>query len=206
MLPQLTRWRVFFDHLHNFEPNLTSSHRSKECISKLDGLKQFMDHCCHIRKYVFSVKKCGEQDCSICSPPRLPPEIFSQLFHLPDPIPASGDHYKPFEEVYGTKTTEKHHPSFTEPGKGGRHGIPFSPNAQTARKLIMCTECLKPRVLYAQRKLSHHDEVFLDRLGDTYLYSCGSTLAGLECEIQQGDQNIFLTEFMCERILHVTQQ
>ena len=151
-----------FDHLHDIEPNLTASHRSKECISKLSGLKQFIDHCCHIRKYVFSVKKCGKQDCSICSPPRLPPEIFSQLFHLPDPVPASSDHYKPFEEVYGTHTTEKHRPSFSESRKSG-HGIPFSPNAQTARKLIMCTECLKPRVLYAQRKLSHNDEAFLQQ-------------------------------------------
>ena len=108
-----------FDYLHDIEPDLTTNHTNKECLSKLNSLKQFMDHCCHIRKYVFSVKKCGKPDCSICSPPRLPPEIFSELFHLPDPVPASGDHYKPFEKVYGTNTTEKHRPITLSRGKVG---------------------------------------------------------------------------------------
>ena len=116
-------------------------------------------------------------------------------------------HYKPFEEVYGTNTTEKHRPSYTEPGKGG-HGIPFSPNVQTARKLIMCTECLKPRVLYAQRKLTHHDEAVLDRVSENYLYSCGSTSAGLECEIENDHpsvRDLFNRVYMYERTLSVTQ-
>ena len=54
----------------------------------------------------------------------------------------------------------------------------------------MCTECLKPRVLYAQRKLTHHDEAVLDRVSENYLYSCGSTLAGLECEIENDHPSV----------------
>ena len=40
-----------------------------------------------------------------------PPEIFSQIHHLLDPIPASDGHYKPFSDVHGTTTTEAHRPS-----------------------------------------------------------------------------------------------
>ena len=69
-----------------------------------------MDHCCHNRKYVFSVKKCGKTECTICFSPRLPPEIFKQLSYLPDPV-ADGDHYRSFNEVYGTLTIEKDRPS-----------------------------------------------------------------------------------------------
>ena len=43
-----------------------------------------------------------------------------------------------------------------------------------------------------------------DRLGDTYLYSCGSTLAGLECEIQQRDhptvQDLFNRVYVRENL------
>ena len=175
----------FFDHLHDIEPSLTMNDRKKECLSRLYGLQQFMAHSCHIRKYVFSIKKCGKMGCSICSAPRLPSEIFKQLSFLPDPV-ATGEHYKPFEEVYGTLTTEKDRPSMRPDEKKG-HGIPFSPNAQTARRLVLCSECLKPRVVYVQHKLSYHDEPVLDRVLDSYLYTCGSSLDGLKEEIGSSD-------------------
>ena len=178
----------FFDHLHDIEPSLTRNDRRKECLSKFSDLKQFMDRHCHIRKYVFSVKKCGKTDCSVCSLPRLPSEIFKQLSYLPDPI-ADGEHYKPFEEVYGTLTSEKDRPSLRSDAEKRGHGIPFSPNAQTARRSVLCSECLKPRVIYAQHKLSHLDQSVLDRVFDSFLYSCGSSLSGLEEEIHSSDHH-----------------
>ena len=42
------------------------------------------------------MKKCGDDNCNICKPSRLPPDIFSQIHHFPDLIPASDGHYKPF--------------------------------------------------------------------------------------------------------------
>ena len=114
-------------------------------------LKQFMDHHCHIRKYVFSVKKCGKTDCSICSVPRLPSEIFKQLHHLPDPV-ADGEHYKPFEEMYGTSTTEKDRPSLRSDAERKGHGIPFSPNAQTTRRLVEQTSATHPCVGSTEHK------------------------------------------------------
>ena len=124
------------------------------------GLKKFLDHCCQERLYSFSIKKCGSTTCSICNPPRLAAEVFSTLHHLPDPVPdITGEHYRNFEDLYGTPTLEEYRPSMTE---GGRkpHGLPFQPNTQYARNVGMtmqCCEYLKPRVIYAQLKLRIQD-------------------------------------------------
>jgi hypothetical protein len=49
---------------------------------------------------MFSILKCQSPDCQICEVPRLPPDIFKQIHHLPDPVP-SGERYKSFTELYG---------------------------------------------------------------------------------------------------------
>lgn len=69
---------------------------------------------------------------------------------------------------------------------GGRkeHGIPFNPNAQTACAIILCSECLRPRVIYAQYKLSCAEEVALYRTIEGLLYTCGSTFTGVQVETQ----------------------
>ena len=78
----------------------------------------------------------------------LAAEVFSTLHHLSDPVPdITGEHYRNFEGLYGTPTSEKYRPSMTE---GGRktHESPLQPNAQYARNVGMtmpCCECLKPR-------------------------------------------------------------
>ncbi|EXX66105.1 hypothetical protein RirG_127000 [Rhizophagus irregularis DAOM 197198w] len=38
-------------------------------------------------------RKCGEPNCTICHPPRCPPEDFVQLHCLPDPVPGEDLHY-----------------------------------------------------------------------------------------------------------------
>lgn len=84
---------AFFSCLYDVDADLTREDRLKQCLSQRPELKKFMEHCCFIRKYVFGVKKCGKEDCSICLPPRLPRDVFDQLNHLPDPV-ADGEHYK----------------------------------------------------------------------------------------------------------------
>ncbi len=94
---------------------------------------------------MFSIKKCKDTQCK---------------YHLPDPIP-SGERYctcifllayvidcqnalydivcdfpfryKPFSEVYGSETTEKHRPSLLAArGSASGHRMPFNPTKQTA--------------------------------------------------------------------------
>ena len=75
------------------------------------------------------------------------------------------------------------------------HGIPFSPNAQTAREVILCSECLKPRVVYSQRKFSVWDEHALVRTVEGIFFTCGSSLQGLEVEVQPGEDPSVATLF-----------
>ena len=91
-----------------------------------------------------------------------------------------------FEDVYGCMTTENDCPSLKTSGKKC-HGIPFSPSAQTARLLVMCSECLKPRVIYSKQKLTIWEEHALERTLDNILFTCGSSLTGLEIEKLRSD-------------------
>ena len=91
---------------------------------------------------------------------------FDDFRHIPDPV-ANGEHYKSFEEVYGSMTTEKDCPSLKTTGKRS-HGMPFSPSAQTARTLVLCSECLKPRVVYSRQRLTIFEDHALQRTFDTF--------------------------------------
>ena len=74
----------------------------------------------------FSVKKCGIAGCTSCLESRLPPDVFSKLHHLPDPIPSETNegHYQTFDEFYGTETSEKYLPSKNSSKRS--NGIPFN--------------------------------------------------------------------------------
>ena len=74
-------------------------------------LAEFLAHCCRQRHYFFDILKCGKSDCRMCLPPNLPTTEFAKLRHLPDPVPGTDGHYKPFAEVFKTMTTEEHRPS-----------------------------------------------------------------------------------------------
>lgn len=174
-------WNVVGD----LDPNLEPKMKAKKDISKCQALKAFMDHCCRIRHYSFSIKKCGKHDCAICLPPVLSPDVFSTLAFLPDPVPDpdNDQHYKKFDDLYGTFTNESHRPSLKDDGGKKPHEIPFSPSGQTAAnvgEVIFCSECFRPRVMYSQRKLRHTDVTVLLRSLENVLYVCGSKLNGVE--------------------------
>ena len=69
--------------------------------------------------------------------------------------------------------------------------MPFSPSAQTARLLVLCTECLKPRVLYSKLKLVISEEQAVERSLEGILYCCGSTLKGLQVQTLPTDRTSF---------------
>ncbi|CAC5399985.1 unnamed protein product [Mytilus coruscus] len=121
----------------------------------------FMDQCTRNRAYFFCIKKCGDADCNICAPPRLPPDMFAKLHVLPDPFSGEDQHYKTFQEVYGTDTTEEHKPSSVTKTQTG-HQIPCSPSAKTANTVQMtvtCVDCDKPRVIYSATKLNASEKI-----------------------------------------------
>ncbi len=58
--------------LEGIDPAITREDRSKKCLSSRSKLKEFINHCCHERKYIFAVKKCGKPECDICKPIKMP--------------------------------------------------------------------------------------------------------------------------------------
>ena len=179
------------------DDTLSQDDRSKKVLSKKVKLQQFMDHCCHVRHYVFGIKKCGSSSCSICRPPRLPPEVFATIHNLPDPHKdPSSEHYKAFNNMYGAMTTEQDRPSLQSASKQS-HGLPFSLSAQTCRnvaEIVCCGECLRPRVLYSQKKVVYGERVVVRRMLEQILYTCGSKL-DIEPIIHRGDPPTASTVF-----------
>ena len=123
-----------WDKILSVDSSVTRKDTTQKELKKKPDLTTFLDtHCCK-RQYMFSVKKCGSEDCGICGDVRLPRDIFSGLFHLPDPTPhpVEKEHYKDFE--YGTETNENHLPSLHEKKIKG-HGMEYSPMKQTTKNV-----------------------------------------------------------------------
>ena len=57
--------------LQTVDTTLTRDDTTKAIKDKPD-LQAFFNHCCQVRHYSFLIKKCGEDDCSICKPLRMP--------------------------------------------------------------------------------------------------------------------------------------
>ena len=54
--------------------NKLDPHDGVAKLSSRPRLSHFLKHCCQERTYSFSVKRCGLQNCDMCSQSRLPPE------------------------------------------------------------------------------------------------------------------------------------
>lgn len=82
------------------------------------------------------------------------------------------------------ETTEEHRPSLHQKATTNTgHQISFSPSAQTTKTVkcvLICTECEKPRVVYAANKLSGQDMETLERIKQLFQYACGSSLQELK--------------------------
>ena len=182
---------TFWNVILHVESSLTRSDTRATVLKEKTALKAFLEHCCLERHYMFCFKKCGKPACTICSPPRLPSHMFQQLHFLPDPVPdISKEHFLPFTELYGTKTSE-HLPFLQERSTSGSHGIPFNPTSQHASntcQAMLCTECGKQRVVYAARKLKYDEMEKLSKLIRLHHYSCGSLLQDIDCNAKNQEQ------------------
>ena len=80
----------------------------------------------------------------------------------------------------GSDPTEKYLPSTLENVEKQDSGIRFPVTAQTAKNvglLIHCTECKKPRCLYAQYVLKNQQPVYAKRMIQKVDYVCGASLS-----------------------------
>lgn len=151
----------------------TTQEKTKDKVK----LKEFMEHCCCSRHYFFSIKKCGKDDCTICGRPTLPPDEFFALHPFPDPMKVLGQpHYKDFSDVWGQKTKETDRPSLSSAkcSDSTLDGVEFTAKAETARAVIVCTECGKPRCLHSAKKLLPEQIKQLEDLKEEHTYVCGA--------------------------------
>ena len=155
-----------------------------DCLNPMDTaaklptrpkLQQYLNHCCKQRTYSGSILKCRKDTCQICKPPRLHPNDFRNLDHLP--WPHAKRWWPPlqtFTEVLGTDTDEKSMPS---------HRMPFNPVKQHAINtsvVLVCAECKKPRLVYSAKKYHHSKEKLFSLLWLICLFDVGQIWLNLE--------------------------
>ena len=143
-----------------------------------ERLVRFIEHCCIQRHYFFDILKCGKANCDICLPPKLGPDLFSTLNHLPDPVPGTEEHYKKILDVFGTRTTEEHRPSSKKRSSKDK-SLPFSASIQHVKNIdmmLMCDECEMWCLLYAKKKLKKHERKEVEQGFNGLSFSCGAQL------------------------------
>ncbi|XP_078327779.1 uncharacterized protein LOC144623250 [Crassostrea virginica] len=182
-------------HIDIMFPNMDKTKLVKSHTSKVEEYMKWVEIHCRLRQYSFQIRKCNDITC--CSP------SLSNRNWLPDPVlDVDKNHYKSFDSIYGTETTEDDRPTLmkksveAEPGNNKKKEqkketrtdpitnlIPDDPvlqgeasvfTAQNARYTTTCTECDKPRLIYGKNKLTERQKVQLAILLSDFKYTCGS--------------------------------
>ena len=92
-------------HLRELFPALNLHKLQKVHTKKVEEYQRWIEAHCKVSHYVFQIRKCKDPSC--CSAP-----VLSEAEVLPDPVKdESGEHFKVYEEVNGTETTEADRPS-----------------------------------------------------------------------------------------------
>ncbi|XP_070547345.1 uncharacterized protein [Ptychodera flava] len=166
-----------WDTISAIDDSVTQDDTTTKLLQGKTKLQAFLNHCTVRRYYYFMISKCGDISCKLCKPPRLPQDVFQGIHKLPDPVPTEdGDHFKSFEELYGTETTEKFRPSLVSKQTAlAQRDFGFRLSGETVRRTILCTECSKPRCVYSPKKLVEAERQSLEQILDTIDYTCGTS-------------------------------
>lgn len=108
----------------------------------------------------------------------MPQSVFDELNFCPTPVPdVTGSRYKTFNDSYGTIPSDDYRPGKINTAQTEKvKKPPFALQHFRKRFIINCLECLFPRLIYTQYKLSKdHEAVILDHIED-YGFICGTTV------------------------------
>ena len=101
-------------------------------------------------------------------------EEFAKIKPFPDPVLKDNGHYKHFDDVHSTDTSEKYRPSLnTQRSKS----LPFYASVQHIKNsgmMLLCDKCGMWRLIYATRKLLAGEKKLLDHALDGLSFSCSS--------------------------------
>ena len=171
-----------FEEVKIIDATLQQGCLQKKELMKAKDFQIFMEAHSHRSAYALQLRKCSLDTCAYCSshPVRMPLEEFDSLCYLPLPIlDASGQHFKPFKEVYGQLPCEKDRPSLgytkndddCELDKANRKILS---SAGRVRAAVTCGDCFKPRCVFSEAVLSQEEKDMLCELESSY--TCGSIL------------------------------
>ena len=132
----------------------------KESLQLYPNFSNFLNTHYTSRTYYFPIFKCESDYCKFYLPLRDGP-----IEKFGDPVPYQDDN------------GNEHYCLGDDPAKR-KHGLPFSPTAQTALNVGMtmnCTECRKPRLIYSKSKLKPNEISELKRSLNGFQYVCWSS-------------------------------
>jgi hypothetical protein len=178
--------KAMWEQVLKIDGSLEIGKLTKAGLAGKQPLQEFLK--CHtlLRKYPMHIFKVVDCVCAFCAsgiikPIRMPADEFARVHVLPDPQPRTRQgedlHYKTFEELYGTETTEKYRPSlladesdpfFVESG--------FFKTGNNARFSVCCLGCGKPRIVFAPSRVKREDKETVVDFAERTHYTCGARI------------------------------
>ncbi|CAG8775100.1 6686_t:CDS:2, partial [Funneliformis caledonium] len=99
----------------------------------------------------FQIKKCGKPECVFCNPVLLPPDIFKEVYWIPDPQKSSdSDHFQNFDSIYGYNTTEQDRPNKQSKKDKKEYASQGMLVSGRIRDFVWCKSCKKPRYVFSK--------------------------------------------------------
>ena len=178
--------------MHKIDDSLSQTDTTQKSITSKPKIQEFLKTYCLSRHYMFCIKKC-RSPCEWCILPRLPPEVFSGLYLLPDLTPKWGK-YEEFHTLYGSQTNESYRPWLAE-AECKSDGVPCPPSAQHARStglVIQCDKCRKWWLLYSRKKIVKAQRDELQEIVEMLSYSCGCRLQDIQDTSTEVNQEVFV--------------
>ena len=154
---------------------------------------------------MFQIMKCRDVECVVCSPPRLPDDIFEELHFIPAPLfDASKEHFQKFSAVYGSKTTEKDMRSlkFTLEASVEDKENKSILVSQNVRATVSCNACQRPRCVYSSSKMTCGMREDLNVVLENGEYLCGGSLVRDDNPRRQ--QFVVCRQLACHMPMEVT--
>ena len=81
--------------------------------------------------------------------------------------------------------------------------MPFTPTAQTALNVgitVKCSECWKPRVTYAKKKLTNANIMAMKRIFNNFQYVCGAVFHDIPINERKRDTLILELLYLRENL------
>ena len=138
--------------------------------------------------------------CSFWTIPARCSNAFDALSFLPDLVPGEEGYYRPFDNLFGTPTSEEFRPSL-QTSKSKQRTMPFSPCVQHVKNadiMVHCEECEMWRPVYSKYKLTTAERATLNQALEEFTFTCGTVLSDLELGEKRLDgDHVFVRGLRC---------